>query len=492
MSDTSGSWNGRRPPADRSAASPSHTPSADRITAASPDPGPVPGRRILVVDDDAALRTLVQAVLTHDGHEVALAEDGREGLDRLDEFQPDLIVCDINMPTMDGFTFVEHLRADATHRWLPLIFLTTRRGLDDVVQGLALGADDYVTKPFEASELLARVRGKLARPPVPVELLPIDRASGLLSAGRFDEELAREHGRAVRGGSDGVLAILQLSELPGVRLRLGTGVADELVRQVGRRILGLTRPLDLVARHGDDDLAVLLPETSAADAHRRLLAIQERITAEPVEVRGERLRVTPSVGFVTLAEDPEAATVTSRAWTAAGHAVAHLDLLPHTALDRRHGRRGRGPSRGSDRRAQRQPPRTPLRPVPHPDPDRDEPGRRLRAAVPPVLAPGCGGDRHHPGRVPGGGDRAGDHRGPDPARGVVRPEGRRTTRRAGGAGTTGERHHRRVPAQRGRHDRGDRRGVPGPGLPGRAADHRRLQHPDPAAGGAGSRGAGGG
>jgi PleD family two-component response regulator/cellulose synthase/poly-beta-1,6-N-acetylglucosamine synthase-like glycosyltransferase len=286
------------------------------------------GATVLVVDDDPAVRELVTAVLKHDGHRVVSAEDGRAALACLAETSPDLVVCDVNMPEMDGFTFAEHLRADPRHRWLPLIFLTTRRGLDDVVQGLALGGDDYVTKPFAPQELVARVRGKLARPPVPVDLLPVDRRSGLLSWSRFVEELEREHGRAARGGASGVVGVLALSELPGVRQRLGPGIAEELVREVGRRLGATMRPLDLAARLDDDHLAVLLPETSPSEAERRLLALQERLAGTPFEVRGERLRVTPSSGLVAFTDAPTPDLAHQRAAIAADHAVAHLDLLP--------------------------------------------------------------------------------------------------------------------------------------------------------------------
>jgi CheY-like chemotaxis protein len=288
---------------------------------------------ILVVDDDEVVREVVTTVLSHAGYDVATAADGLQALERLDEVRPDLIVCDVAMPRMDGLAFLEHLRSRPRHRWLPLILLTTRRGLDDVVEGLALGADDYVTKPFAPPELLARVRGKLARPPVPVELVPVDRASGLAAAERFREETAREHARASRGGAGGALAVLELSELASVRRALGPAVAAEVVREVGRRVLGVSRPLDLVGRLGDDRLAVLLPDTPVTDVDRRLRAVAERISGRPVEVRGERLRITPCLGWIALGDAPDPEVARERATAAAEHAAAHLDLVPQVWTD---------------------------------------------------------------------------------------------------------------------------------------------------------------
>ncbi len=312
---------------------PSSQPSADGVSLEEPSTRNARGGTILVVDDDPAIRELVTAVLGHDDHEVVVAEDGHQALQRLEDSPPDLIVCDINMPGMDGFAFVERLRDRPDYRYVPVIFLTTRRGIDDVVHGLALGADDYLAKPFAPEELLARVRSKLARPPVPADLLPVDRESGLLSSARFRDELDREHGRTARGGGDGVLAVVRLSELAGVRARLGPRVARDLVREVGRRLLGRVRPLDLVARHGDDSLVILLPETRAADARRHLQATLERLSAGSYEIRGEVFRVTPSLGFVTLGEAPTGADALARADTAATHAVAQLDLVPQRWTD---------------------------------------------------------------------------------------------------------------------------------------------------------------
>ena len=112
-------------------------------------------RRILVVDDEDNLRTMLVAALKYEGYEVAQAEDGAAGLRAARETKPDLIVLDVMMPNLDGFGVVKRLR-EAGDR-TPVIFLTARDAPEDRVTGLNLGGDDYLPKPFSLEELVARV-----------------------------------------------------------------------------------------------------------------------------------------------------------------------------------------------------------------------------------------------------------------------------------------------------------------------------------------------
>lgn len=115
---------------------------------------------ILVVDDKANMRTLLRDYLVEQGFQVVTAEDGRTALFVAREAQPDLILLDIMMPEMDGYTFMRHFRKESS---VPIILLTAKLEENDKVLGLELGADDYVTKPFGMRELVARMRAVLRR-----------------------------------------------------------------------------------------------------------------------------------------------------------------------------------------------------------------------------------------------------------------------------------------------------------------------------------------
>ena len=116
---------------------------------------------ILVVEDDLAVRTLLIRILEREGYRTAVAMTGQAALLAVTEFHPDLILLDVGLPVIDGYEVTRRLRADARTLTLPIILLTGRTNLDDVVQGLDAGADDYLGKPFRQPELLARMRSAL-------------------------------------------------------------------------------------------------------------------------------------------------------------------------------------------------------------------------------------------------------------------------------------------------------------------------------------------
>ena len=117
--------------------------------------------RVLVVDDETNITDLVTTALRYEGFTVEAANGGTEALRAAESFRPDLVLLDVMMPDRDGFQVAERLRNDGYD--VPIIFLTARDTTDDKVKGLALGGDDYVTKPFSLEELVARVRAVLRR-----------------------------------------------------------------------------------------------------------------------------------------------------------------------------------------------------------------------------------------------------------------------------------------------------------------------------------------
>ncbi|HSA51143.1 MAG TPA: response regulator transcription factor [Yinghuangia sp.] len=125
---------------------------------------PVPGSpqaRILVVDDEPAVREALESSLRYEGHSVALAEDGLAALEAVEREEPDLVILDVLMPRMDGLTAARRLRSRGAT--VPILMLTARDAVGDRVTGLDAGADDYLVKPFELDELFARVRALLRR-----------------------------------------------------------------------------------------------------------------------------------------------------------------------------------------------------------------------------------------------------------------------------------------------------------------------------------------
>jgi two-component system response regulator MprA len=118
--------------------------------------------RVLVVEDDQEIADVLRRTLRQEGHEVRSAGDGEQALAAAAEFMPDLVILDLGLPTLDGVEVLRRLRAEDD---VPVLILTARSDLDDRVEGLDTGADDYLVKPFERQELLARMRALMRRRP---------------------------------------------------------------------------------------------------------------------------------------------------------------------------------------------------------------------------------------------------------------------------------------------------------------------------------------
>ena len=149
------------------------------------------GQKLLLVDDEENLRSMLAAALRHNGYEVEVAESGRVALDGVAAIRPDLILLDVMMPDLDGFEVCRRLRSDGFR--MPVLFLTARDATEDKVRGLTLGGDDYLVKPFSLEELVARVEALLRR-------TGADRNSAQLSCG--DLALDDDAHRVTRAGTD--------------------------------------------------------------------------------------------------------------------------------------------------------------------------------------------------------------------------------------------------------------------------------------------------
>jgi len=145
---------------------------------------------ILIVDDVPENLQVLGTILETKNYEIALASNGQQALDVIDDIQPDLVLLDIMMPELDGFEVCRRLKNSETTEKIPIIFLTAKTDTDDIVKGFELGAADYVTKPFNSSELLARVHTYLELKKVEHERIQKEKLQGIIEmAGAVCHEL---------------------------------------------------------------------------------------------------------------------------------------------------------------------------------------------------------------------------------------------------------------------------------------------------------------
>ncbi len=120
-------------------------------------------KKVLIIEDEPHMRRSIATLLKHEGYQVLEAANGRLGVEAAEQHRPDIILCDITMPDMDGFTAINLIRATAALNAVPFIFLTARGDPKDVRTGMNLGADDYLPKPFTSNDLLNSISARLHR-----------------------------------------------------------------------------------------------------------------------------------------------------------------------------------------------------------------------------------------------------------------------------------------------------------------------------------------
>lgn len=207
--------------------------------------------RALVVEDDQSVRVAVTLVLQRAGFEVEAVEDGPRGLERLDDALFDLVILDLMLPTMTGFDVCREIRARSG---IPIVMVTARADTADVVAGLEIGADDYITKPFEAAELAARARAAVRRA---VEASPAQFAVRDL---QIDESAFR----VSRAGADIALTATEFRLLVTLARHAGQVMTREVLleRVWGYDYLGDSRLVDMAMRRLRSKLAT---PTSGSD-----------------------------------------------------------------------------------------------------------------------------------------------------------------------------------------------------------------------------------
>ncbi|HEX7102995.1 MAG TPA: response regulator transcription factor [Nitrolancea sp.] len=192
--------------------------------------------RILVIEDDLHIANLLRVYLKREGYEAHMANDGREGLRLFGEIEPDLVVLDLMLPGLHGR---DVCRAIRTRSAVPIIMLTALDDERDVIEGLDLGADDYITKPFKPAVLLARVRSALRRSNGPTNLIHEIVVGDLIILP--DERIAAVHGQEIELRTKEFDLLLSLASRPGVVM-----TRETLLRQVwGREYDVDTRTIDV-------------------------------------------------------------------------------------------------------------------------------------------------------------------------------------------------------------------------------------------------------
>jgi PleD family two-component response regulator len=208
-------------------------------------------KKVLVVDDDEVARTLISSILRrNERFKIIHAENGEEGIEFARREHPDLILLDIMMPQIDGYQVCKILREDVTTRYIPVIILSAKGGVDSQLQGFELGADDFITKPFNHSELLARIEALIRRNELSLDANPLTRLPGNIS---IEREL-------VRRLSDGCKFAVGYSDLDNFKAfndKYGFALGDRIIFDTGHIISQVMASVDFIGHIGGDDFVFI-------------------------------------------------------------------------------------------------------------------------------------------------------------------------------------------------------------------------------------------
>jgi diguanylate cyclase (GGDEF)-like protein len=264
------------------------------------------GFQIAVVDDDPAIRRLVRLFLKRSGYDTLEFATGNEARAQLSKIPWDLAILDRRLPDMDGMILCQELKANPEFKTRYVIMLTGEDEQEDKVEGLDLGADDYITKPFQYPELLARIRAakriidlrkELLETNKRLERLSItDGLTRLYNHRYFQDALSRAFEESQRYGRPLSLAIIDLDFFKKVNDTHGHAVGDEVLKAVSGIFQDSIRSTDVAARYGGEEFAVMMPETESEAAFTFAEQIRVFIESTAIETQTGPLHVTVSVG----------------------------------------------------------------------------------------------------------------------------------------------------------------------------------------------------
>ena len=228
--------------------------------------------KILIIEDDLDVAEMLNAYFRVQGYDVLTVNWGEDGVRSCQTIHPDLVILDIRLPDIDGYEVARRLRGDRRTSEVPIIFLTEKRDRSDRLQGLEIGADDYITKPFDVQELRLRVRNALKRVSQGSLTNPV---TGLPEGALVDEKLSEVVGK------DGIAALfVSIENMDSFREAYGFVASDDVLRAISLMIVNTmretSRPEDFLGHVTTTDFILVIPPSNLAALSEKLRARLEQ------------------------------------------------------------------------------------------------------------------------------------------------------------------------------------------------------------------------
>jgi DNA-binding response OmpR family regulator len=224
--------------------------------------------KILIIEDDLDVAEMLNAYFRVQGYEVFTVNWGEDGVRSCLTIQPDLVILDIRLPDIDGYEVARRLRGDRRTAEVPIIFLTEKRDRSDRLQGLELGADDYITKPFDVQELRLRVRNSLKRVSQGSLTNPV---TGLPEGALVDEKLSE-----IIGKDDSAILFVAIDNMDIFRESYGFVASDDVLRAISLMVVNtmreVSRPEDFLGHLSGTDFILVIPPSNLSVLGEKLRA----------------------------------------------------------------------------------------------------------------------------------------------------------------------------------------------------------------------------
>jgi len=255
--------------------------------------------KILIIDDSPDALAVAKARLTPERLDILCADSGQTGLAMVKQEKPDLVLLDVDMPDLSGFDVCRALKADPDVWMIPVVFLSGSDDGETKVRGLDLGAVDYVTKPFDAFELRARVRAALRTKRLQdllAKYAKMDSLTELLNRRGLRERLQQAWARMQRHGGALSFIMADIDHFKRINDSYGHPAGDGALRHIAQILAAEVREDDCVARYGGEEYAILCGDIDSAQAGALAERCRLRVEQSPLHERGRQIPVTLSLG----------------------------------------------------------------------------------------------------------------------------------------------------------------------------------------------------